>query len=157
MYAPKVGIAHSASGATVYAIFRLLNDVGKVYRLSNDTFETYASANFSTYVVNCAEEGTSQYYSVLPPMGGTTWGSDVTVSYEIEANFYVQVGGSKAESDTLIGRQRITMNHSGDMLNQFDANEMKVYLRAGSVDGISFPGHKKLLMILSGLQKWFRR
>lgn len=83
--------AVSASG-TLYA--RIMNPAGAIW--NGASFETYASANYSTYPVVMTEQGNSGVYVADFPSGIET---TATYGYFIHR----QSGGSPAEGDPIIG------------------------------------------------------
>ena len=154
------GIAHSATGATVYGIFRNVS-YGGVYASDIDAFEAYSTANLQYYAISCAENGTaSKFYEAQTPFGNTTyWAYQVKVN-KVKVDFYAQAGGAPAEGDTHIGSQEIDVEHTyGYRSVPFDpyAHTVASYSQAGSIDAISFPGHKNVLRQLHEILGLFRR
>ncbi len=89
----QIGVQHTSTAKTVYAVAR--NLAGEVARQNTVTCVTYATANLANYAISLTEQGTaSRYYAgtfLAFPAG----------SYDFA--IFEQVGGSPAETDTLIG------------------------------------------------------
>ena len=77
---------------------RILNSSGKIW--NGTTFETYSSANFSTYLTAMTEQGNSGIYLADFPTGITTGG---TYEYFVSR----RSGASAAETDTIVTSGKI--------------------------------------------------
>jgi len=114
------GIAHNATGKTLYAHIR--DRDGKIYDTTLTTYVTYATANIANYDVAMTEQGTaSRFYTATFP--GSIEGMYSVCAYE-------QAGGSPAEGDTYAGGAVIEWN--GTLINSVIANGVDVALVANS-------------------------
>ena len=148
------GIAHSATGATVYGIFRNVS-YGGVYASDIDAFEAYVTANLAHYAISCAEKGTaSRFYEAQTPFGSSTyWAYQVDVN-RVKVDFYAQAGGAPAEGDTWIGSQELNVKQAdGWTVTPFDYNVHLVtsWPDVKSISAINFPGYKNIVRLLSEL------
>lgn len=96
--------AAAPTGRVVYA--HVLDSTGK--RWNGTAFETYASGNYSTYVIALTEQGASGVYLGDFPAAITSGGA-----YDFFA--YLRVGGSNVEGDPVVGEGNI--NWSGTAVN----------------------------------------
>lgn len=91
----QIQVAYDVSAINLYAVIR--NDIGKAYRADTQVFETYSTANLTAtkYAIALTEQGTaSRYYAVDFPTAIPAGIYAVTI--------YQRVGGSPAETDTLV-------------------------------------------------------
>lgn len=89
--ADTIGVQHSVSGATLYALLRDANQA--VW--NGAAFVTYATADLGNYDLPMTEQGTaSRFYAVAFP-------AVAAGLYNVVA--FVRAGGAPAETDTIVG------------------------------------------------------
>lgn len=108
-----IGVAHSASGANLYAILR--SQMGYVYvpatYPARGDYEAYATANLANYAIPLTEEGTaSRWYKFELPIDDRLLyakpatglpGEDLFTGFQwIYVDIYVRAGASPAEGDS---------------------------------------------------------
>lgn len=96
--ANEIQVAHTTSGLTLYAIIR--NTAGDVYKSTASTWQPYNSGDVALYAVSLTEQTSSGYYvgNIVVPSSGN--GPET-----IHATVYEQLGGSPANTDTLVDHQ----------------------------------------------------
>ena len=101
-------LARVSAAAAVYAIVR--DNTGAPWNTATGATESYASANYSKYVVGMSQEGASGVWVGSMP-GFPTAGSPPAGAYTID--YRVMTGSSPAEGDTIIASGKMTINWSG--------------------------------------------
>lgn len=101
----------AAPGQALYA--HIVNSSGR--RWNGSSFETYASANYSTYTVTLTEQGSSgAYFGTFP--------SAIVASGTYEYLVYLRSGGSAAEGDAVAGTGEVAW--SGTVSSDIIAGSM---------------------------------
>lgn len=93
------------TGVTVYAHVR--NRTSQIWNTSGTpAFEAYATANIADYDIALTEQGTASksYVGNFPAVGASGY-------YDVE--YYLQGGGSPAETDTLLGQEAGYWDNTG--------------------------------------------
>lgn len=117
-------VAHTATGATLYAIIR--DSLGDVWDTTTTTFVTYTTADLANYAILLAEQGTaSRYYRCDIP--GTNPGY-------LHATIYEMAGGTPAEGDLLVDNQVVEWNTSYRLTLRTLQNLLPASLVAGKMD-----------------------
>lgn len=97
----ELRVGTQQTGLTIYGI--LWNPTSSVW--NGTTFESYSSVNYANYPRTMTEEGSSKVHTGDFPVAITTAGR-----YEI--TYYIQLGGSPAESDLFAGAQSLDWDGS---------------------------------------------
>ena len=129
--------AATVTGKTLYS--NIMNTSGK--RWNGSSFETYSSANYSTYKVILTEQGTSGVYVADFPTAITT---DGTYDYFV----YLQGGSSAIEGDIVVNTGQTVWKSSVSIASTYTDTSSE--LRAVGYTGDTVYGH---IMNSSG-QRW---
>lgn len=89
--AGEIQFSGPRTGATCHVLIR--NNVGQIW--NGSSFETYATANYATYVVTATEQGTASNFFIATFPSGISAGI-----YSVTAK--QQLGGSPAETDSTV-------------------------------------------------------
>src|SRR5271170_1325274 len=80
----------AAVGSTVYAIVR--SPSAQPWNTSTLAFENWTDGNYANYAIACTDEGSSGFFVGSMPTA-------ITISGTFSIEFFIQAGGSPAESD----------------------------------------------------------